>query len=193
MPIRGSDGQVCFVRLDLSLSEIPSLLDRHARYYPGAQGLEERGFKLVNSGFEPGASVEFALSVCKWGRGDRHMGRIRANNTAERIASALKEGCLLARSGSVAEGVERICDLRNLGQSFASKQLRFLEPSRAVILDSVIRTRLGYQETPAGYAEFLEDCRSILVLVQKSNQVERGARFRVCDIEAAVFAKLQGY
>ncbi|MER9132744.1 hypothetical protein [Mesorhizobium sp. M0768] len=123
------------------------------------------------------------------------MGRTRESNSPKEVSSALSEGVALARSGEVAGGVERIRRLRNLGQSFASKQMRFLEPTRAVILDSVIRNGLGYGETAIGYAEFLNDCQTILTSVRRSGQLrdKQAAGLRICDIEAAIFAKLQGY
>ncbi|SDI41020.1 hypothetical protein SAMN05216338_102228 [Bradyrhizobium sp. Rc2d] len=195
MPIREFDGRICIVRLELHPREIPDLLVRHADNYPGAHELESAGLALIETGFEPEASADFVQRVCKWGGGDRQMGRVRDNNSPNEVSLALSEGVALARGGEVAKGVERIRRLRNLGQSFASKQMRFLEPTRAVILDSVIRSGLGYAETATGYAEFLSDCQMILVAVRGSGRLSetQATGLRVCDIEAAIFAKLQGY
>ncbi|MCK1658531.1 hypothetical protein [Bradyrhizobium sp. 151] len=195
MSIREFEGRICIVRLELHPDEIPDLLVRHANNYPGAQELESAGVALIDTGFEPEASADFVQRVCKWGGGDRQMGRIRDNNSPSEVSLALSEGIALARSGEVAQGVDRIRRLRNLGQSFASKQMRFLEPTRAVILDSVIRGSLGFAETAAGYAEFLRDCQTILTGLRRSSQLSetQAAGLRVCDIEAAIFAKLQGY
>jgi hypothetical protein len=192
MPVRELQGRVCVVRLELSPAEIPDLLVRHANNYPGARELEEAGIALANANFEPSASAAFVQQVCEWGRGHRLMGRVQDNNTPAEVSVALKEAVSFAQAGDVAHGVECIRKLQNLGQSFASKQLRFLEPSRAVILDSVIRAGLGYGETATGYAEFLSDCLTIL---RHANRLEpvQAATLRVCDIEAAIFAKLQGY
>jgi len=195
MPIRELEGRLCIVRLELSPAEIPDLLVRHAKKYPCAQELELAGTALAQAKFRPKASADFVQRVCKWGGGDRQMGRIRDNNSPNEVSLALSEGIALARSGDVAGGIERVQRLRNLGQSFASKQMRFLEPTRAVILDSVIRNRLGYRQTATGYAEFLSDCQTILTEVRRSGQLPetQAARLRVCDIEAAIFAKLKGY
>lgn len=195
MPIREFKGRICIVRLELHPGEIPDLLVRHANNYPGAQELESAALALIESGFQPEVSADFVRCVCKWGGGDRQMGRVRDNNSPNEVSLALSESVALARGGEVAKGVERIRRLRNLGQSFASKQMRFLEPTRAVILDSVIRSGLGYAETGTGYAEFLSDCQTILTNVRGSGQLGKtqATELRVCDIEAAIFAKLQGY
>lgn len=195
MPIREFQGRLCIVRIELSPAEIPDLLVQHAKNYPGAQALELAGMTLAEANFEPEASANFVQRVCKWGGGDRQMGRIRDNNSPNEVSLALSEGVALARSGDVARGIDRVQRLRNLGQSFASKQMRFLEPTRAVILDSVIRNGLGYSETATGYAEFLSDCQTILTEVRRSGQLQetQAAGLRVCDIEAAIFARLQGY
>lgn len=195
MPIVPLNGQLLVVRLSILPTEIPHLLSLHTARYPGAHNLEAAANALVLSKFEPAVSAAFVKSVCEWGGGHRQIGRILSNNSRHDIAAALQEGFALAIAGSVPEGVKRLCGLRNLGQSFASKQIRFLAPSRAVILDSVIRTRLGYAETVKGYADFLGDCQQILESVRTSNQLEerQAASLRICDIEAAIFTKLQGY
>ena len=100
----------------------------------------------------------------------------------------MRTGYEKACNGCVAEGIEWIRELKGLGQSFASKQLRFLMPDRAVILDSVIRKRLGYNETLPGYSKFLADCLTLRDQAHKSEEV-RG--LRVCDIEAALYTKIQ--
>ncbi len=195
MTIAQIDGKFAIVRLDLTPAEIPDLLQRHAAHFPGASGLEEAGRALVASGFDAEASRAFIRRVCEWGGGHRFVDRVLESNTKKQIASALREGYTNAIDGRVAEGVERIRGLHYLGQSFASKQLRFLAPTLAVILDSVLRARLGYEETVSGYREFLADCRALLGHAQASDQLDAGLRaaLRVCDIETVLFAKIQGY
>jgi hypothetical protein len=51
--------------------------------------------------------------------------------------------------------------LNGLAVSFASKHLKFLAPEKAVVLDSIVSKRLGYELTPDGYQAFLNDCRRI--------------------------------
>lgn len=194
MPVVEIDNRLCFVRLDLSPDELPGLLASHAAAYPGAREIEQLGSALKAAGFPPAEALGFLRSVLIWGRGQRLKRRLE-QVTGEQVSAALEEGCNLAQAGSAAEGVDRIRLLHGLGQSFSSKLLRFLEPSRAVILDSVIRTSLGYPDSAAGYTEFLGDCQVILARVGVSDRLSRSesSRLRVCDIEAAVFAKIQGY
>lgn len=194
MPIREINGQLCFVRLELSSDEIPELLEWHSENYPGAGKLEALGAALVASSFEAEASKHFLCEVYKWGGGHRNLSRVEKNPSDE-IASALSEGVALVRKGEVAKGVERLQQLRQAGQSFASKLIRFLEPTRAVILDSVIRNHIGYTETTEGYNYFLKDCYEVLSIIGQSDLFKNTSAeaLRVCDIEAAIFAKLQGF
>lgn len=194
MPIREINGQLCFVRLELSSDEIPELLEWHSENYPGVGNLEALGAALVASSFEAEASKIFLRKVYEWGGGLRNLSRVEKNPSDE-IASALSEGVALVRKGEVAEGVERLQQLRQAGQSFASKLIRFMEPTRAVILDSVIRNHIGYAETTKGYNCFLKDCYEVLSSIRQSDRFKNTSAeaLRVCDIEAAIFAKLQGF
>ena len=90
--------------------------------------------------------------------------------------------------GDAAAAVSSLQQLRYLGQSFASKVARFLSPNTAVILDEVIRGALGYRESQDGYLEFLDDCQTTLSLLAPHHP-----QLRICDVEAAIFAKIQGY
>ena len=83
MPIREFEGQLCIVRLELSPAEIPDLLVRQANNYPGTQAVESAGLALIQNNFEPDASIKFVQSVCEWGRGHRHLGRIPNNKFIE--------------------------------------------------------------------------------------------------------------
>lgn len=194
MPIREINCQLCFVRLELSLDEIPELLEWHGENYPGVRGLEAIGAALVASSFEAEASKVFLRKVYEWGGGLRNLSRVEKNPSDE-IALTLSEGVALVRKGEVAKGVERLQQLKQVGQSFASKLIRFLEPSRAVILDSVIRNHIGYTETTKGYTDFLNDCYDVLISIRRSDRFKNTSdeALRVCDIEAAIFAKLQGF
>jgi hypothetical protein len=195
VPIRGRNGVFAFVRLELSLSEIPHLLAKHRRKYPGGPKLERQGRALVGAAFAQRDAVRYVEAVCRWGRGQRFVGRVLSDNAHEDIQQTLREAYALACMGNAALGVERITSIVYLGQSFASKQLRFLAPSRAVILDEVIRSSLGYAQSIDGYEQFLGDCQSILARARTCRQLQTGikAALRVCDVEAAVFAKLKGY
>jgi hypothetical protein len=195
MTIRLVDGRLAIVRLELSPSEIPALLKRQAGLYPGAELREQLALKLIASDFDQELAYPFVKSVCEWGRGHRHLTRIRSGNTDAAIANALKSAFTLAEKGDISGGVERIRGIVQLGQSFASKQLRFLAPTRAVILDSVLREQIGYPETAVGYDRFLNDCDAILQFVRASEELSFETRhaLRICDIEAALFASFQGH
>jgi hypothetical protein len=108
---------------------------------------------------------------------------------------ALADAWVLIKQGDAPGAVARVQALNHLGQSFASKQIRFLAPNKAVILDKVIRTGLGYAETVDGYKAFLADCEEILRSARSDPRIggARGSLLRICDVEAALFSKLQNY
>ena len=197
MAVISCNGKYLIVRLEIELSEIPCLLDSHRDNYQNHQKksveeLQDDAVKLIDNGFNAKKSRKFVEEVCEWGGGQRLIKRIIDNNTDEKISSALHEGCTKVQKGCVPEGVERIQCLKGLGLSFASKMLRFLAPDCAVILDRVIRTQLGYEET-CGYSEFLGDCQALLRHAKKSEELDAEFKqgLRVCDIEAALYAKIQ--
>lgn len=188
MPIL-SDGDICrFVRLELTVQEIPGLLQAHRQVWGTPDELEALGSRLRKVNFPNEASVDFATSVIRWGRGQRFVDRFLNNNPAERTAAALRNAACWVDANQVSQAVAELQGLRYLGQSFASKLVRFMFPANAVILDDVIRSNLGYMDTREGYDVFLADCTEILQLARPQH-----ASLRVCDIEAAIFAKLQGY
>jgi hypothetical protein len=93
----------------------------------------------------------------------------------------------------VADAMRRVIDLRDLGISFGSKHLKFLDPARAVVLDTVISGRLGYPLTIDGYTEFLADCHTLLEKVTVAN-VEypfshHQPGWQVSEMEMVIFAK----
>lgn len=188
MAVIRHENRLKIVRLELDPEEIPQLLDRHRQKWEPAERLEAEARGLDAHNFEPKASKSFVLQVIKWGRGHRFAGRFDALNPDQTVGSALSQSAMLADQGRVGEAVEAVRRLARLGQSFASKVVRFLRPEKAVVLDSVIRERLGYPETPDGYEQFLADCQSIRAVV-----VDTVPGIRICDVEAAIFAKIQGY
>lgn len=188
MPIVTINQQICFVRLELRAGEIRGLLERHVLNYPGAADLEQRGLQIIESGFPSAETGAFVEAVVRWGGGQRFVGRLLDQNKPETIGEVLIEADNKLQLGQVAEAVSTLQRLRYLGQSFASKVARFLHPDRAVILDEVIRGALGYRESQIGYQEFLGDCKATLALLSPDHP-----HLRICDVEAAIFAKIQGY
>ncbi|WP_342637100.1 hypothetical protein [Thioclava nitratireducens] len=188
MPILVHDGSLRLVKLDIQPQEIPALLQAHRTKWEPPQRLEARGEALIAADFPSDEAVQFAYDVIRWGKGHRFVDRFKTQNSPDSVSRALRQSVKLADRGNVAEGVEEIRKLSWISQSFASKIVRFLRPNAAVILDSVIRNALGYAETKDGYNAFLRDCEEMLAAV-----ADDYPQLRVCDIEAAIFAKLQGY
>lgn len=193
MPICQIDQCFALVKLSLNADEIAPLLQRHPNNDTNIEELEAFGAELARGKFPEAASCEFVKNVCVWGAGHRNVKRVLELNEPADIAKALRDGHRCALNGKVPGGVSRIATLKYLGISYASKQLRVLLPDHAVILDSVIRTRLGYAESEKGYAEFLSDCHQLLNRIQAHPRAGATALpvLRVCDIEAAIFQKLQ--
>ena len=176
------------------IEKIPYLLECHQKEYPKTKKVEKLAKKLIGSDFEPTKSVEFVKKVCKWAgkTGNRVRGQVIPNNTPEQIAYALCEGYTSASYGCVAEGVGCISSLHGLGQSYASKMLRFLLPDSAVILDKKIRDECDFSETVHGYKKFLEHCLYLRKQANDSQKFPNDLKnLRVCDIEAALFMYIQ--
>jgi hypothetical protein len=188
MPILQQGSQFLFVRMDLDPAEIPNLLAAHRKHWKSPERLEAEGARLVAQGFPDTDTGQFAHQVVEWGGGHRFVDRFRQKNTDQKIASALRHAADLANNEKPTLAVSHVQQLDQLGQSFASKLVRFICPTRAVILDDVIRSSLGYRNSPDGYEEFLRDCQFIL-----EKALPEFPELRVCDVEAAIFAKLQGY
>lgn len=188
MPVVVNNDQVCLVKLQLDPDEVNRLLARHHTLYPGADECETLGVNAALTGFADDNAVQFVETVVRWGRGHRFLGRLLGQNPHHEISQALLDAHALLLDFQTSAAVTRLQRLRYLGQSFASKIARFLMPDRAVILDDVIRGALGYRESQDGYQEFLDDCQSI-----HNHLVATMPNLRICDVEAAIFAKIQGY
>lgn len=103
----------------------------------------------------------FSKRVCEWGRGHRVMGNLERYHKSTlgsklktwllAIAHAPDDASAVApQSSANPEGVPK-----GLGISFASKHLRWLDPSRFAVLDDVLSQGLGYALSPQGYALFM--------------------------------------
>ncbi|MGO7870694.1 hypothetical protein AB9E15_15700 [Rhizobium leguminosarum] len=190
MPVLQFDGVFSFVRISLAPAEVAKLLVQHRSRYPKTKELEQSARHLIAANFPSSASADFITEVCKWGRGERHISRIHAAGEI-RIAYSLKSAMEAIETDHVTQALEKLQGLPQLGLSFASKVARFLAPHKCVVLDSVIRSRVGYVESNEGYAEFLNDCSQLLTMLRTSPDLEASLRdgLRVCDVEAAVFMK----
>ena len=177
------------------IEKIPYLLECHQKEYQDTKVLEKKYGYKHKSPLKPEEAVEFVEKVCTWSKGRGHYIKrnVVRNNDHKDIADALFKGYTKAKNGNVAEGVECISILHGLGQSYASKMLRFLLPDGAVILDSIIRTECGFSETVHGYKKFLKYCHDLLDQAKESQKLSAGFKnnLRVCDIEAALFIYVQ--
>lgn len=190
MPVIEIHGRLSFVRISLAPSEVPQLLERHRSKYPGTEVVEQCARRLIAANFPPAEATAFIEGLCEWGGGERNLSRILDAGDAT-IAQTLKLANEAIDAGDAVRAVGQLRHLRHLGLSFASKVARFLAPDKCVVLDSVIRTRIGYVENLKGYAEFLRDCSQLVQLLRTSSDLDASLRdgLRVCDVEAAVFMK----
>jgi hypothetical protein len=181
-----------FVKVKLELSEVgPLVAERDAGYTnPSRASIEERGRALLQSNMWPSAEVNlFVEDVFRWGRGTRNM--IRVLKCSE-LPALLRECSLKISHGNgapdaAASAIWLLASrVPQLGPSFASKLLRFLHPDDAVIFDSIIRLRLGLDETEKAYAFFHAACRAI-----QDAFAGEGTTPVLSDIEAAIYMKLR--
>jgi len=109
-------------------------------------------------------------------------------NDASKVANSLRQAHHKTQNGNLKAALEIMLTLNGLGVSFASKHLKFLDPERHVVLDSIIRKRLGYPDTSEGYYEFVSDCKDVLSLVQGKGILRcDGKPFRIADVEMAIY------
>jgi hypothetical protein len=190
MPIFQLEETLLVYRLALLPAEVPSLLERHRARYPGGSEIEQGGKKLKADGFPEIASVNFVEDVHNWSMMRRNAERVQKVGGAE-IAAKLRIASQQIDDGDEPQAIQTLCRIPHLGISYASKIARFLDPEKCVILDSVIRERLGYPNNAGGYAAFLQDCRDTLEVLKASPLLDSRCRagLRVCDVEAVFFMK----
>jgi len=185
-------------RFEISPLEFPSLLEGHMREVPGTKETEELGERLVGLNFPPDLTVDFVTAVCRWGGGDRILGRILEENPRARICAAFREAVSSLKVGSISKALQQVNNLRYLGQvSFASKHLRHLRPAICGTFDSNLQNALPhFSPDPKGYSDFCHYCASIAKeLTDKgipNPRVRVGGVWFVADVEAAFDQKLRG-
>lgn len=179
----------------IASTDFPDLARLHRSKYCGTAETEEEGAALVRSGFAHAETRNFVRAVCRWGGHAGIAGRVLKDNTLTKIAGAFSEAHGLASRGCIEEGLISIMQLKQLGTtSFASKHLRFIQPEMAVVLDSVIRDKLGYAMNAAGYRLLLDTCAHAVTALNElgiHNPLRVGGVWYVSDVEAALFAKLR--
>ena len=185
MPIEKVASGFAFVKFVVAPDEIPKQLALHRAKWGAPDDFEATAQSLIANDFPSEDAKKFVLQVIRWGGGHRFVDRFDKLNTGSKVAAALKKANLQVRSNSMGKAVKAVAALKYLGFSFASKVLRFMAPEKAVILDQVLSTRLGYPKTAGGYEDFLSDCYALREVAAPD--------LRICDIESALFAKVQGY
>jgi hypothetical protein len=105
----------------------------------------EQFAKLIGEGgFDPDNTVQLIKKVCGWGGYSGVSGRVLRDNTVSELCALMARALSRVKEGDVCGGLSSLLEIKGLGVSFASKHLKFIAPDRAVVLDSVISSRLGY-------------------------------------------------
>jgi hypothetical protein len=176
----------------IGLDELNDLLTGFMKKEPRTQVVEQQAQQLVKGEFRSAELHNFIRAVCGWGGYSGIAGRAIKNNDGEKLSAAFRSAHSHANAQDDLSAINSLLELSGFGVSFASKHLKFLAPENAVVLDSIISKRLGYEPTPEGYQAFLNDCRRILerAIACKLPYHGWGREWRVSDIEMAIFEKL---
>jgi hypothetical protein len=192
MPVLVHAGQLHITHLSIAAEEFAELLAAHYTQFPDTAAIERDAEQLIAGEFESHSTLEFVGRVMNWGGGDRNVSRVVAQQ--ERVTTLVAAAYADALERGPAGALATLKPIKRLGIAFGSKLLRFLLPSSAVILDSVIRENLGYPNSQRGYLAFLAECHELLDHVRdQPYPLQAGGTWRICDIEAAIYARLQGY
>jgi hypothetical protein len=188
MPVLEHHGGLVVYRVSLDPREVPHLLQEHRLSYPGCCDLEGRARQLKENDFQPDACLHFVEQVYRWSKSVRNLSHV-LNAGPDEIASRLRAATKQIDAEEETRAVETLAGIPHVGISYASKIARFLDPSRCVILDSIIREHIGYPDDLWGYEAFLRDCNDAVHMLKASPSLdpECRERLRVCDVEAALF------
>jgi hypothetical protein len=161
----------CFGEIKIPLREFPDLLTRFgeqtARYKVDGRSnfreqtlfLEQSGASLIRANFPEEGLIKFIKDVCKWGNYPGIAARVCRENPTEKIVGLFRDAQQALSKGRIVDGLAKLQNLNALGGiSFASKHLKFLAPDKAVVLDSIVESSLGYAMNRPGYINFLADC-----------------------------------
>ena len=186
--INGDEYQI--VRLSFPGAQLARYLDRGLKD-EGIFARERDGVELVQSNFSPELTDRFVREVCKWGGYAGVAGKVLRANRIEDVVSTMRVSYAATQEGDLERAISAITSLRGLAVSFGSKHLKFLDPNNHVVLDRIIRERLGDPRTIGGYCEFNADCASLRDAVNgEGYRRSDGRPFRIADVEMAVFQML---
>lgn len=194
MGLVAHEGRLHITHFSIVITELPALLQRFICSEPTTLDLETFAASVIAGRFTADETAEFVRRVCRWGGYAGVAGRVLKNTEVATLRTALASAAEAAHAGEVGSALQRLTEIRGLGLSFASKHLKFLAPDHAVVLDSFVSSRLGYQLTHPGYAAFLSDCHTLREMAQQAGVEYPGwgnDGWRVSDIEMAIFEKLR--
>ena len=182
------------VRFEISPNEFPAFLEKGIGKNGHLQRTEKLAINLIKNNFLHRQCALFVKSVCLWGGDPRIGGKVIANNKPYIISGTLREAYWCSCSGDIAGSLNAVTSLKGLSVSFGSKHLKFLDPDRNVVLDSIIRQRFGYTNDTNGYLQWLATCHEFRRLIRDAGVRYPGIGhngWRVSDIEMAIFNKIQ--
>jgi hypothetical protein len=188
------ESQLHITHFSIVITELPALLQRFIRSEPTTQDLETFAASVIAGGFTADDTADFVRRVCRWGGYAGVAGRVLKNTEIATLRASLAVATTDAHAGKAGSALRQLMELKGLALSFASKHLKFLAPDRAVVLDSVVSSHLGYPLTYSGYADFLADCHTLRDMAQQLGVEYPGwgkDGWRVSDIEMAIFEKLR--
>ena len=184
----------CCWRVAMDLQDFPNFLHRFLTREPHTNAVEQQAKLLIECGFQEKELELFIRAVCRWGGSPGLAARIIRDNPLAELCAHFQDAYLKAVALQDQDAIKSLLRTRGLAVSFASKHLKFLAPDQAVVLDSIISARLGYERTPEGYQRFVEDCRCILNRIVAAGLSYPGtgpAGWRVSDVEMAIFQSLR--
>jgi hypothetical protein len=185
----------CCWDFTVQLDELSRLLKIFNQREPNTRTIELQAERLVKDEFQSAGDLrEFIKAVCKWRGYEGIADRVLKNNTESELSSSFRSAHFHAIAHDDLAAIKSLLGLNGIAVSFASKHLKFLVPENAVVLDSIISKRLGYELTTEGYHVLLTDCRRILEKAVSAGLDYPGwghNGWRVSDIEMAIFEKLR--
>ena len=189
MPTLLLNSNIKVIRLSVGLSDFPDLLAKHRASDPDTQKVEKLGAAYRDQGFKEAETTEFIKAVCRWGCYDGIAGKVLKHNALSTVTGQLRAAYVALTNDSPLLAIREVTAIKGLAVSFGSKHLKFLDPDRAVVLDSIISEEMGYRRTPEGYATFLADCIAIRDILNENNiaATPQQPLWRVSDVEMAIF------
>jgi len=187
------DGEIKIVRLSIPPGAFSSLLACHLAAYPETQRIERLVAEYVSDDFPLRQTETLIREVCKWGGYPGVAGKVMKHNKLSTVRDQFRRAYDASIDGDPHKAITEIMAISCLAVSFGSKHLKFLDPDRAVVLDSIISERLGYRRDPDGYVAYLNVCFSIRDILNRLN-TGKGApkgKWRVSDVEMAIFMHLR--